>query len=164
MESSQNLDPLRSYFKTPECDHSGRILWIPPQFPGHNLERLAEWHNRTGRAPHLIWDAATGETIEMIASGHRSALFSSEDRLSALYTVEVVPNGSEPFTASEYLGGLLERLEVLSAPSVWPLGPPESYARYTDRFTKPGHYGAEQVSSKLGAIGLLDVNAFRRFG
>ncbi|GAA0936230.1 hypothetical protein [Actinocorallia libanotica] len=151
-----------SYFKTPECDHSGRVLWIPPQFPGHNLERLAEWHNRVGRAPHLIWDAETGEIIEMIAPGHRNALFSPEDPLSEMYAIEVVPQESEPFTGSPHLSVPLALCEGLCVPRSWPLGPPESYARYGSRFTKPGHYGAEQVSSKLGAIGPVDTNAFRR--
>lgn len=151
-----------SFFSPPECEHGGRILWIPAQRPSLVPERLAEWHNAAGSSPHLIWDAATGAVVEMIHPGFRNALFAPDDPRSALYAVEIVPDGSVPFWKGKYWEGLLERLEALSVPPKWPLGPPETYARYSSNFSRPGHYGAEQVSSKLGAIGPVDTSAWRK--
>jgi hypothetical protein len=154
---------MKSYFSPPEIPGGHhQILWLPSQRPSLVPERLAEWHNHTGSSPHLIWCASTGAVVEMIHPGYKNALFSPLAALSGMYAVEVVCEGGEPFTDSEHLAALLERLEPLSVPADWPLGPPEGYARWKRSFSDPGHYASEQVTTRLGAVGPIDINRIRR--
>src|SRR5690625_202830 len=140
----------------------------------------AERRVAEGRAPHLVWQPLSGETVQILAATRRSELPLGETRYYEQYVdhaeegrvclaVAVVAQRSTPFTDGPLLGltAIMDWLGSWGVARRWPSGPPGAEVPERDRialehtarmWARGGHFGHDQVpGSHLPGPGFLDV-------
>jgi hypothetical protein len=131
----------------------------------------AQCLDELGRAPHLVWNPLTGETVQLIsilragrALGGPDGLITAgvclhdeaarvnrEGRLCV--QIAVIGFAKEPFTSGPMAGLdlILSWLESWRVPQVWPAGPPAPFMsahgapRCRRLWARGGHFGGSQV-------------------
>ncbi|MBW8486420.1 hypothetical protein [Actinomadura parmotrematis] len=110
---------------------------------------------RAGRPAHLVWNPATGETVQLLPATRAGLALDGPAGTEGRVQVQIVVVGyaRAPFTAVPFAGlePITRWLDSWDVARRWPAGPPlpspQSYHAARDRrsWARGGHFGASQV-------------------
>lgn len=129
---------------------------------------------------HIVWNPVTGEIVQMIPAnrggkGLKNAAGGVQTNRGGTYVIqiEVVGQATKPFTDGpcKNLDKILNWLNGLGIPPVWPAGQPKAYpasyggTRSTTAWGKSGHFSHGQVPENVhGDPGAVDIKKLTSYG
>lgn len=105
---------------------ANRVLWIASELDEYYSAALtARYCNATLRSVHLIWDALTGETVQMLPADRRASWLPYDGIQVLVLNAPKTHEGLESQTLSG-LTGVIAWVRSLGVLDSWPLGPSTS--------------------------------------
>ncbi|WP_433335059.1 hypothetical protein [Spirillospora sp. CA-294931] len=149
MQARQDGGPLRG--------GAPRVIWFSSESDPRivSARSVAADLMREDRPPHLVWNPASGEVVQLIPVTRAARLIGTpaarEGR--ACVQIMVVGHAADPFTGAVLTGldPIMRWLDAWGVTRRWPAGPPlpspQSYHGPRDRraWSRGGHFGASQV-------------------
>lgn len=100
-----------------------RVIWIESELDEYYSATLAaRYCNATLRSVHLIWDASTGEVVQMLPAERRASWLPYDGVQVLVLRAPKTREGLESQSLSG-LAGVIAWVTSLDVPNVWPLGP-----------------------------------------
>lgn len=123
-----------------------------------SASQVAQRMNIRMTQPHLVWNPADGEVVQMIEPG-RENRFVFSPSLRRTFVVLVVGRENPVFTdyPEQHLQELLTHIPR-TVPDDWPMGPPTTLRlAFKGVLSKPGHYTADQLWPNALPAGPIDI-------